>query len=103
VVGAFKTIGDIMETSPKRDHQPDRTRLPACVTGWQEVDSKRLWEDGTRIIVAVPICGGRDDLWHYEFEVVVIRCDEDFCDIETNAGDAWGWELEDVDFYVELK
>jgi len=99
-----------METSAKTDHQPDPTRLPACVTGWQEVDKKRLWEDGTQIIVAVPICGRTEvatrrdlDVWYYEFSVVVIRCDEGYFELETSDGDAWGWCLDDVDFYAEMK
>lgn len=85
------------------EHVPDASRLPSCVTGWKEVDPTRLWEDGTQILVAVPVCSRRDDSWYYELEVVVIRCDEGYFDLETNAGDAWGWELGDIDFYVELK
>ena len=82
-------------------HVPDANRLPACVTGWKEVDPKRLWEDGTQILVAVPVCS-RGESWYYEFSVVVIRCDEDLFRVEASDGDTWGWELDCIDFYVEL-
>ena len=42
------------------------------------------------------------DDWFYEYSVIVIRCDEDFFDIETADGNDWGWDLDCVDFYVIL-
>lgn len=85
-------------------HEADATRLPKCITGWQQIDPKRLWNDGTQILVAVPVSDARWTKrgWYYEYSVVVIRCDEDFFDIETPDGDAWGWDLDSVDFYVIL-
>jgi hypothetical protein len=91
-----------------KPHVPREDRLPKSVTGWQQMDTKRLWNDGTQIIVAVPVChrvpasGPVGDDWCYEFSVVVIRCDEDFFDIETSDGDDWGWDLDCVDFYAIL-
>jgi hypothetical protein len=91
------------------EHKPDPSRLPACVVGWQAMDVKRLWNDSTRLIVAVPVCSSIPgtmkmsmEEWHYEIDCVVIRCDSENFDIENNAGDSWGWGLEDVDFYVIL-
>ena len=72
------------------------------------MDLKRLWNDGTQLLVAVPVNNvirntlARGPDWYYEFSVIVIRCDEDFFDIESTDGDAWGWELDCVDFYVIL-
>lgn len=84
-------------------HQPREDRLPKSVTGWQSMDTKRLWNDGTQIIVAVPVCQGADGSdWYYEFSVVVIRCDEGYFEVETSEGDAWGWDLDSVDFYAIL-
>jgi hypothetical protein len=91
------------------EHEPDPSRLPACVVGWQPMDTKRLWNDCTQLLVAVPVHSrirnsrmrAVDD-WFYEFSVIVIRCDEDFFDIETADGNGWGWDLESVDFYAIL-
>lgn len=99
------------DTSAKtQEHKPDPSRLPACVIGWQPMDLKRLWNDCTQLLVAVPVASripkspkrSADDDWYYEFSVVVIRCDEGYFEIETTEGDAWGWELESIDFYVIL-
>ena len=92
-----------------REHKPDPSRLPACVTDWRPMDTLRRWNDCTQLLVAVPVQSrirnsrmrAVDD-WFYEFSVVVIRCDEDFFDIVTADGDAWGWDLDSVDFYVIL-
>jgi len=96
-------------TAKNAKHKPDPSRLPACVTDWQPMDVKRLWTDGTQLLVAVPVQSrirnsrmrAVDD-WFYEFSVIVIRCDEGYFEIETADGDAWGWDLESVDFYVIL-
>ena len=99
-----------VSSAKNTEHVPDPSRLPSCVTGWTAVDSARLWEDGTQILVAVPICSRipnsrkRDTKnWHYEYSVVVIRCDEGYFELETSDGDACDWGLDDVDFYDELK
>jgi hypothetical protein len=91
------------------EHKPDPSRLPSCVVGWQEMDTKRLWHDCTQLLVAVPVANriphslkrSADD-WYYEFSVVVIRCDEGYFEIETTDGDSWGWDLDSVDYYVIL-
>lgn len=92
------------EKTAKNKHVPDQTRLPKCVTGWQEMDTKRLWGDGTQILVAVPVCDTRHPAedWYYEFSIVVIKCDEGFFGLETPDGDAWAWDLDSVDYYVIL-
>jgi hypothetical protein len=92
-----------------QEHKPDPSRLPVCGGGWQPMDVKRSWTDGTQLLVAVPVQSGirnsrmrAVDHWFYEFSVIVIRCDEDYFEIETADGDAWGWDLDSVDFYVIL-
>lgn len=95
-------------TANKTEHVPDPSRLPACVTGWETMDPKRLWYDGTQLLVAVPVNSkipnamARGPGWYYEFSVIVIRVDEDYFAIETSDGNSWGWELDCIDFYVIL-
>jgi len=107
---AFEDALMSMDVSAKNaEHKPDPSRLPSCVSGWQPMDTKRLWTDGTQLLVAVPVNSrirnsrmrAVDD-WFYEYSVIVIRCDEDYFDIETADGDDWGWDLDSVDFYVIL-
>ena len=107
---AFEEALMSVDASAKNaEHTPDPSRLPACVVGWQPMDPKRLWNDCAQLLVAVPVNSrirnsrmrAVDD-WFYEFSVIVIRCDEDFFDIETADGDAWGWDLDSVDFYAIL-
>lgn len=87
-----------------RKHVPEPTRLPKCVTGWQEMDLQRLWNDGCQLLVAVPVQNSQrpSDGWYYEFSVIVIKCDEDSFDIETTCGNEWGWELDCIDYFVIL-
>lgn len=87
-----------------QEHTPDPSKLPKSVIGWQQVDNKRLWNDGTQILAAVPV---HDDRWPtvgwlYEFSVVVIRCDEGLFELETPDGDPWGWDLDSIDYYAIL-
>ena len=108
----LENIGDsVMSVSAVKNllpHQPREDRLPKSVVGWQPMDTKRLWNDGTQIIVAVPVNNHprsspkKADDWYYELAIVVIRCDEDSFDLETPDGDAWGWDLDSVDFYAIL-
>jgi hypothetical protein len=101
------TEGDTAAKNAK--HKPDPSRLPVCGGGWQPMDVKRSWTDGTQLLVAVPVQSkirnsrmrAVDD-WFYEFSVIVIRCDEGYFEIETADGDSWGWDLDSVDFYVIL-
>ena len=91
----------------KAAHHPDRTRLPKKLQSlpWEaNTDPTRLWEDGSRVLVAVPVCARSDQprgAWFYEINVVSILCDEEFYTIEID-GEAWGWELSDVEFFVVL-
>jgi len=62
--------------------------------------------DGQILLAAVPVCKRSDDPcgdWHYEFDVIRVCCDEDHFSIETMAGDPWGWEIDDADFYVYVQ
>ena len=90
-------------------HVPDASRLPGAVGQWLPMDLKRLWEDATQILVAVPVCSRirntrkrAEDDWYYEFSVICIRCDEEYFECETSDGDAWGWDLHSVDWYIQL-
>lgn len=90
-------------------HVPRRERLPQSVGEWLPMDSTRLWEDCTQILVAVPVQNRlrsdprkADGDWCYEFSVVVIKCDVDYFAVETHDGESWGWDLDSVDFYIQL-
>lgn len=80
------------------EHQPDPSRLRQ-IGQWQPVPQDAVWEDGTQLLVAVPIVG--DGNWYYEYNVIEIQCDEDYFNLECN-GDPWGWLWEDIDFYIQL-
>ncbi len=85
-------------------HVPDECRLPKCVTGWKRFDKSDVFEDGSQLLVAVPINDRHSTKrkWYYEYSVVVVKCDEDFFDLECND-ESWGWSIFDVDFYVLLR
>lgn len=82
-------------------HKPDPTRLPKPVSGWTEYQDGTLFYDGDQLIVAMPLVG-HGDSWYYKFEVVTVRCDEDYFSVEDCNGDSWGWELCDCDYYSKL-
>lgn len=87
-------------------HVPDKRRLPPSLQGleWMVIDPQQEWIDGTAILVAVPVCdrwAKSNDDWSYEISVVNIHCDEHYFSL-TCQGEPWGWELSEVDFYVEL-
>lgn len=91
------------------DHKPDRSKLPKALQGceWKELDPTKLpdaWENGDFLLAAVAVRNSRDDSrkgWRYELSVVRIDCDAEYFRLECE-GEAWGWELEDIDFYLEL-
>lgn len=80
------------------NYQPDASRLRE-IGQWLPIPQDTAWEDGTRLLVAVPIVGVTD--WYYEYSVIEIKCDEDDFELECN-GDPWGWSWEDIDFYIQL-
>lgn len=93
-----------MSKASATDHTPDESRLPKCVTGWKRRGPGDAFYDGSQVLVAVAIVNRHSpDKWYYEFEVVHIRCDEDFFAVEDCNGDPWGWDMDDVDFYVALR
>ena len=80
------------------EHMPDSSRLPA-IGHWLPMDLERGWEDGTQLLVAVPI--DSKPKWIYELNVVTIKCDEHFFELKCND-EPWGWTMEDVDFFIVL-
>lgn len=90
------------------DHKPDMRKIPAALRGlfWVANDNtKRLWGDGQELLVAVPVCTKAkypDKGWHYEFSVIVIRCDEGYFAV-TCEDEPWGWHLDEVDWYVTIR
>lgn len=86
----------------ERTHEPDATRLPACVTGWKAFTDGDLIHDGSQLLVAVPICGNDSTDWYYEFHVVQVELDSEHFAVTDSNGDDWGWDLSDCEFYVEM-
>jgi len=87
-------------------HSPDRTLLPASLQqcDWKTKDSHTIWCDGQVILAAVPVCIDNDKpdwLYRYCLAVITIRCDDDFLNVE-EADEPWGWELDDVDYWLPL-
>jgi len=86
-------------------HQPNLDSIPASLRSlnWKLMAPSLPWWNGQALLVALPICDDKDwTKWWYEFHVVTIKCDEDYFAIEL-AGDPWGWDLDDVDYYVEVR
>ena len=69
---------------------------------WRRMDVDREWEDGTVLLVAVPVYRRGESKWHYEFAVVTIHCDEGNFGVYLDDDSPWGWDLSDVDVYVEV-
>ena len=54
------------------------------------------------ILAAVAVCHDGDrNGWRYEFAVVQVRCDEHYFNLEVE-GEYWGWEIDDIDFFVPI-
>lgn len=85
-------------TRSTRDYAPDQSKLP-LLGDWMPVANDAVWQDGTQLLVAVPIVGVTD--WYYEYSVVEIKCDEGYFELECND-DPWGWTWHDIDFYIQL-
>lgn len=68
-------------------------------------DHGRDFGDGDTYLVAVAIMDHRYSpakvVW--ELAVITIKCDEDYFAIENSDGDPWGWDWDDVVYYVPIK
>lgn len=85
---------------------PDASKLPQHIPGWIKREDDHLFYDGMVLLCAVPVCyyGGQPERgWYYEYAVVHVACDEHYFSLATPEGDGWGWEIEDVDYYLILK
>ena len=87
-------------------HVADRTKIAPALQGveWREMKRGIDWYDGSTLLVCVPVChdaGNPESGWCYEMSVVDISCDQDGLDVYCH-GDAWGWDLDDVDWFVVL-
>jgi hypothetical protein len=87
-------------------HTPDITKIPKPLQplDWQRFENTpdTLWSDGQELLVAVPVCQRDKEQWQYEISVIRIRCDEDYFAV-TCEGDPWGWDLDDIEFYVVIR
>lgn len=83
------------------DHIPDNMPEPLRSLDWKEMTNNCEWYDGTQLLVAVPVMYYNSTKWVYEFSIISLRCDEHLFEISCND-DGWGWELEDIDYFVEI-
>ena len=75
----------------------DAHQLSANVTGWTKyVDGTKFDEGDTLLAVVRTVYLGEPAINCYHVVTIV----EGGC--EDSNGDAWGWELSDIDFYVKL-
>ena len=85
-------------------HKPDRAKIPKPLQAlnWIEMPEGAEWCDGMTLLVAVPVSNLVN--WAYEFSVVRIFCDESRFDLVCNGcSGGWGWDLEDADYFVEIR
>ena len=85
-------------------HAPDLTRIPESLRGlnWLPMSAGREWPDGQLLLAAVTVRTQPDcEPWRYELAIVRIDADVDYLRV-TLDGEAWGWDLTDVDFFVEV-
>ena len=65
---------------------------------WTERRSGMLFDDGMRLLVAVPVNDPRRDCgYRYQVDVVHWDADELYHD---STGDLFGWSIDDVDWLV---
>jgi len=88
------------------NHIADKTKLPKSLESlaWEPRDDADFFEDGDRLLVAVPVCGDchkPDGDWHYELCVVTVHCDSEYFVVDV-YGDPWGWDMTDVEWFVRL-
>jgi len=86
-----------------QEHAPDMRKIPKALQqlDWKTIKDDQLWEDGSQILVVVPVCVARKDEWYYELSLLTIHCDVEYFSV-TCQGESWGWDLTDVDFYIDL-
>lgn len=104
-------------------HVPDELRLPQKTRAmpWKLRSGKEIWPDGQLLLVAVPVNNGTEyaDVvsgskgWHYELAVLRLSVGDvyededgkrwaDGVEWELDGGEQWGWQFEDVDWFIEL-
>jgi len=85
-------------------HEPDLNKIPESLRplAWQPMYLNREWSDGQTLLVAVPVRNGRGSDWHYEFSIVRIAIDVEYFRV-LEADETWGWDLDDADYFVEVR
>lgn len=90
------------------EHMPEFERLPASLKtlDW------RLWVVGEtsvycgdQLLVAVPVLKNTRNPaegWMYQCYVIHVYADDGHFGLLTPDGDVFGWDIEDVDFYVKI-
>lgn len=75
--------------------------LPTAIE-WHDATGVLIWEDGTQILTVVECRDTRRGSRIYSaFDVVTIRCDEGYFELECN-GEPWGWDYDDIGKFALL-
>lgn len=64
---------------------------------WRKRNDDDLFSDGQVLLVATCSRGS------HSFDIVTIRCDEDFSAIECINGDSWDGDISDIDYYSDIR
>lgn len=107
-----------MSSKNKHDWKPDFNRIPHTLADldWQETSENledNNWFDGDVLLCAVPVCratpsharsqhDSKSPYWAYEFAVVTVYSDEDTFHLQLDQ-EYWGWEWDDMDFFVRIQ
>lgn len=80
--------------------KPVQTGVPEERGRWRKAVAGQKFEDGDTILVRVPL--HEDSGGGYEWQVVVVRCDEGRFELRCD-GEHWGWEWADVESWIPVK
>ena len=80
---------------------------PLSSLDWLPYDPDKDWNDGERILTAVLVRSsetGKEEWRYYVVTITIILDDEDewIDTVPEVDGNLWGWDLEDIDWYVEI-
>ena len=81
-VEAEARLSKVAEWKPRKDHPP-------------------FFTSGDQYLVSLKSSSDGGKTYYWEYAVIRVECDEEFFEV-TCDGESWGWEWDDVDFYMPL-
>lgn len=67
---------------------------------WKIPTPQDVWDDGSVLLVAIPIVGLYGKTW-WELAVATVVCDDDYFRLEVD-GEEWGWNYAAIDLVVQI-